>query len=188
MKGHASPIKLTYDDFLLFPDDGRRHELIDGEHYVTLSPNTQHQRVSMALSYLLASWLEEHALGEVFHAPYDIVLSEFDVVEPDLMYFSRERARAALTDTHARGAPELVVEILSKGSRKRDVTLKMRLYERVGVDEYWIADPVRDVVRVFRRVGATLARVAELSGRTGDLLTTPLLPGFTLPLARLFRR
>src|SRR5437870_8744148 len=104
----ASPgVKLTYDDFLLFPDDGKRHELIDGEHYVTPSPNTKHQRVLGALYLLIASWLQTHPVGEVFVAPFDVVFSRYDVVEPDLLYLSNERAAQVLTTQHVRGTPEL---------------------------------------------------------------------------------
>src|SRR5438093_1129618 len=108
----ASPgVKLTYEDFLLFPDDGKRHELIDGEHYVTPSPNTKHQTLSMTLSVLIGGWLEAHALGRVYHAPFDVVLSRFDVVAPHLLYMSNARAADVLTPQHVRGAPELVIEI-----------------------------------------------------------------------------
>src|SRR5439155_11530649 len=79
-----SGVKLTYEDFALFPDDGQRHEIIDGEHCVTPSPNTKHQRVSFNLTLLIGSWLEEHPIGRLFYAPYDVVFSNFDIVEPDL--------------------------------------------------------------------------------------------------------
>jgi hypothetical protein len=79
-------VKFTYEDFLNFPDDGKRHEIIDGEHYVTPSPNTKHQRVAMRLSLVLAGCLNAHPLGEVFAAPFDVVFSDLDVVEPDLLY------------------------------------------------------------------------------------------------------
>src|SRR5947207_6378893 len=79
-------VKLTYDDFLLFPDDGMRHELIDGEHYVTPSPSTKHQTVSVTLTVLIGGWLDAHPIGRVYHAPFDVVFSRFDVVEPDLLY------------------------------------------------------------------------------------------------------
>ncbi|MGH9202161.1 MAG: Uma2 family endonuclease [Vicinamibacterales bacterium] len=180
-------MKLTYDDFVLFPDDGQRHELIDGEHYVTPSPNTKHQRVSGALHLLIASWLETHPIGEVFYAPYDVVFSYFDVVEPDLVYLSNERAAEVITELHVKGVPELVVEIASKGTRKRDATIKLRLYERMGVTEYWVVDPKADLVRVYRREGNSFARPVELSRERGDTLTTPLLPGLEMPLARIFR-
>ena len=183
----STAVKLTYDDFVHFPDDGKRHELIDGEHYVTPSPNTRHQRISRNLLLLIGNWLEHHPIGEVFQAPYDVVFSEFDVIEPDLLYLSNERAAQVLTPLHAKGAPELVVEIGSKGTRKRDDTIKRRLYERAGVSEYWLVDPTRDTVRRYRRDGQAFGEPLELSRAAGDVLTTPLLPGLALPLTRIFR-
>ena len=142
-------VKLTYDDFVLFPDDGKRHELIDGEHYVTPSPNTKHQKVSGNLFLLIGTWLEEHPIGQVFFAPFDVVFSQFDVVEPDLLYMSNGRATEVLTQANVQGTPELVIEIGSPGTRKRDETIKRRLYERAGVSEYWVVDPDLDVVASF---------------------------------------
>ena len=183
---HAA-VKLTYDDFVHFPDDGKRHELIDGEHYVTPSPNIRHQGILGNLHLLIANWLEEHPIGRVFFAPLDVVFSHFDVVEPDLLYLSNERAAQVITPIHVRGVPELVVEIASKGTRRRDETIKRRLYERTGVSEYWVVDPAIDVVRVYRREGDRLGRPQELSREASDVLTTSLLPGLELPLARIFR-
>jgi len=184
----SSPgVKLTYDDFVQFPDDGLRHELIDGEHYVTVSPNTKHQSISINLTVMLGGWLERHPVGRVFHAPFDVVFSRFDVVEPDLLYLSNARAADALTPLHVRGVPELVVEIGSPSTRKRDETIKRRLYERTGVSEYWVIDPEIDAIRVYRRDGDTFGRVVELSADAGDVLTTPLLPGLEFPLSRVFK-
>ena len=203
----SAGMKLTYDDFVLFPDDGKRHEIIDGEHYATPSPNTKHQRVSLHLTLVIGGWLEEHPIGRLFYAPYDVMCSQFDVVEPDLLYLSNDRAAEVMTAKHLQGAPELVVEIGSPGTRTRDETIKRRLYERAGVSEYWCVDPELDVVRVYRRqgppaafAGATaakegghyeeserFARPVELSREAGDVLATPLLPGLTIPLERIFR-
>jgi Uma2 family endonuclease len=180
-------VKLTYDDFLRFPDDGKRHELIDGEHYVTPSPNTKHQKVSGNLHWLIRSYLEAHPIGEVFYAPFDVVLSRFDVVEPDLLYMSRERAAQVLTSKNTQGAPELVIEIASPGTRKRDETIKRRLYERMAVAEYWVVDPDVDTIRVYRHDGARYTRPLELSREAGDILTTSLLPGLELPLTGVFK-
>jgi Uma2 family endonuclease len=185
---NPAAVKLTYDDFVLFPDDGKRHELIDGEHYVTPSPNTKHQRVAGSLYLLIGSWLEDHPIGQVFFAPYDVVISAFDVVEPDLLYLSNERAAQVITPLHAKGVPELVIEIASKGTRKRDETIKRRLYERSGVSEYWVVDPAIDVIRIYRQENERFGRPLELSCEAGDVLTTPLLPGLELPLARVFRK
>ena len=187
VRAAGSTVKLTYDDFVHFPDDGKRHELIDGEHYVTPSQNTRHQRIAGTLFGMIWTWLEAHPVGQLFHAPYDVVFSEFDVVEPDLLYLSNERAAHVLTPLHVRGVPELVVEIASKRTRKRDETIKRRLYERAGVTEYWVIDPEIDIVGVYRREGDRFGRAIELSREAGDVLTTPLLSGLSIALERMFR-
>jgi Uma2 family endonuclease len=182
----AAPGRLTYDDFLLFPDDGQRHELIDGEHYVTASPNIRHQEISGRLHLFIGTWLSTNPLGKVFYAPLDVRFSMFDVVEPDLLYVSNERAGDLLGGQHVMGSPDLVVEIGSPGTRTRDETIKRRLYERSNVLEYWVVDPDIDVIRVFRRDGDGFARPIELSREAGDVLATTLLPGLEIPLARVF--
>jgi len=186
MKPAADRMKLTYDDFLLFPDDGKRHELIDGEHYVTPSPNTKHQRVSGNLHFLIRAWLEDHPIGQIFYAPFDVVFTKFDVVEPDLLYISNERMPQILTTLHVTGAPEIVVEIGSPSTRTRDETIKRHLYERSGVSEYWVIDPELDLVRVYRLEERTFTRPTELSSEAGDVLTSTHLPGLEVPLARIF--
>jgi Uma2 family endonuclease len=182
----AAAMKLTYDDLLLLPDDRKRHEIIDGEHYVTPSPNLRHQVIVGNLHLVIATYLETHPLGRIFLSPLDVIFTEFDVVEPDLLYVSHDRDDT-LTGTHVRGVPELVIEIASKGTRRRDETIKRRLYERVGVSEYWIVDPKVDVVRVYRRVQRGFGRPEELSSNAGAVMTTTLLPGLEIPLARIFR-
>ena len=185
----ASPgLKLTYDDYLLFPEDGNKHELIDGEHYVTPPPRLGHQGISGNFHFLIRSWLNEHAVGRVYYAPVGVVFSFYDVVEPDLLYLSNERMAQIATPKHMAGAPELVIEIASRSTRKRDETIKKRLYERWGVDEYWTVDPETEVVRVYRRDAAGFGRAVELSRESGDVLTTPLLPGLSLPLDDIFRQ
>jgi Uma2 family endonuclease len=188
MRAASPAVKLTYDDFLLFPDDGKRHELIDGERFVTPSPNTKHQVICGNLHWLLRSYVREHPIGRVFFAPFDVVFSAFDVVEPDLLYMSHGRAQQILTDLNVQGVPELVVEIASKSTRKRDATIKRRLYERVGVSEYWVIDPAIEAVRMYGRTsgGTGFARPIELSRERGDELSTPLLPGFTPTVDRVF--
>jgi Uma2 family endonuclease len=183
----ASPgMKLTYDDFLLFPDDGQRHELIDGEHYVTPSPASKHQRIVWNLNGLLYQYLHEHPVGKAFGAPLDVVLSHFDVVAPDMLFISAERASKVLTDDNVQGAPDLVVEIGSPSTRKRDETIKRRLYERFGVAEYWVIDPELDAIKIYRRTGDRYERAAELTLEAGDTLTSPLLPDLILPLSKIF--
>ena len=186
MRPESRP-KLTYDDFVLFPDDGMRHELIDGEHYVTPSPNTKHQVVLGNLHLLVANWLRVHRVGRVMLSPFDVVFTKFDVVEPDLLYLSNERAAQVLTAANVQGVPELVVEIGSPSTRKRDETIKRRLYERSGVSEYWFVDPELDVVRAYRAGAQGFGKPVELSLEAGDVLTTPLLPGLEMPLSQIFQ-
>ena len=195
-RGEAQPpsaTKLTYDDFLSFPDDGRRHELIDGEHFVTPSPVTVHQRLVRRLLVALDACLNSSGAGEVFHAPFDVVLSKHDVVEPDLLVILDDQTEI-LTEKHVRGAPAIVIEILSPGTRRRDETLKRRLYERAGVREYWMVDPKASTVVVLGRgVGdqrttdrSVLQTVSEFSEASDDALTSALLPGLSLSLHDLF--
>jgi Uma2 family endonuclease len=181
----AESIRFTYEDYLNFPDDGRRHELIDGEHYVTPAPVRRHQKLSGRLMFALEAWLREHPVGEVYAAPLDVILSDVDVVEPDLLFVSNERAEVLGKWVH--GAPDLVVEILSPGTRRTDETTKRRLYERAGVREYWIVDDEIEVVKVYRRQDdGSFARAPDLSREERHSLETPLLPGFCLSLAELF--
>ena len=182
----ASTRKLTYEDFLLFPDDGQRHELIEGEHYLTPSPNLWHQELSKRLTVELELHLRAHGGGRLFYAPLDCVFTLFDIVEPDLLLVTEDQYQI-LTEKHVRGAPALVVEILSKGTRKVDEKTKRDLYDRVGVREYWMVDPKRRELTVDARRDGVFRRDRKLSADRADTLTTPLLPGFALPLASYFR-
>jgi Uma2 family endonuclease len=186
MKPANPGVKLTYDDFLQFPEDGKRHELIDGEHYVAPTPNSRHQAISGNLFGLIWSYLQHHPIGRVFSAPLDVIFSDFDVVEPDVLYLSSQRFAEIETSPWIKGAPNLVVEIGSPTTRKRDETIKRRLYERFGVDEYWVIDPELDTIKVYRRTTDCYERIAELTVENRDVLTTPLLPGLDLPLAKIF--
>ena len=179
-------VKLTYDDYVHLPDDGLRHELIDGEHYVTPTPIRKHQAVCGNLFGMIWSYLREQPAGRVFTAPFDVILSNVDVVEPDLLFLTNARLAEVATAPWVRGAPSLVVEVGSPGTRKRDATIKRRLYERFGVDEYWLVDPELDTIDVYRHVEGRYQRAAQLSLEAGDVLTTPLLPDLRLPLSTIF--
>jgi Uma2 family endonuclease len=179
--------KLTYADLLALPEDGKRHELIDGELYVTPSATPRHQLVLGHLHLELAAFVEANELGQVFFAPLDIVLSDFDVVEPDLLFVSRERSER-IDKAYVRGAPDLVVEVLSPTTRKMDATRKLRLYEKFGVAEYWMIDPEHEWVEVYRPGPGGLHQIARLLRERGDgPLASPLFPRFALALDRLFR-
>lgn len=178
-------LKLNYDDLVLWPDDGKRHELIDGDHYVTPSPMLRHQDVAGRLYFHITAFLRDHPLGWVYIAPTDVVLSPRNVVVPDLLFVTRER-QPVLTPKNLQGAPDLVLEVLSDSTRRTDEVVKRKLYEGFGVVEYWVADPEVDRLRIYRSEGGTFAQAAELSAEAGDSLTTPLLPGLSIPLTEIF--
>lgn len=181
----ARSTKLTYEDYLLFPDDGKRHEIIEGDHYVTPAPKTKHQRVLNNLSGLFYIYLQRTNAGRVFSAPTDVVLSEMDVVQPDLLFVSADRA-SIVTEDNIQGAPDIVVEILSDTTRRTDEVIKRKLYERYAVPEYWIVDPVLETIKIHRLSEQAYVRLAELGKEANDTLTTALLPDLHLPLTKIF--
>jgi Uma2 family endonuclease len=180
--------KLTYADLAGFPDDGRRHELIGGAHYVTPSPATGHQRLVVRLVAAFSDYFRAHPVGEVFAAPFDVLLSEHDVVEPDLLVILQDQDDI-LTEQHVRGAPAIVIEILSPATRRRDEGIKRRLYERTGVREYWVFDEAGAVVKAFRRgAGQGFEPAVVLAAEARAVLTSPLLPELAIDVSALFKR
>ena len=179
--------RLTYEDFCRIPDDGMRHEIIDGVHYVTPSPVLRHQQLMGRLYLAIGNFLEEHPeVGQAFLSPLDTVFSPWDVVEPDLVFVAADQLDI-LTEPNIQGAPALVVEVLSPSTRKRDLGIKRLLFDRGGVREYWVVDPKARELTVYRRAsGGGLAATKRLSTGGDVTLTTPLLPGFALSIVKLF--
>ena len=140
----------TWEDVLRMPDDGNRYEFIGGRLYVTPAPAIRHQRISKRLQAALMRVLEVAGYGEVFDAPCLVAIpGTGDRVQPDLLFVSDER-REIIGEKQVLGAPDLVVEILSPSTAHRDRGTKLDLYARSGVRQYWIVDPVEDVVDVWR--------------------------------------
>ena len=177
--------KLTYDEFQTLPRDGsKRFELIEGEDFMTASPNTKHQRAVAKLLRLIADFAEKHDFGEVFVAPYDIVFSKWTALEPDLLFIRKER-RSIITDANVQGAPDLVIEILSPSNKEYDRETKMRAYQSAGVPEIWYFDPADDSAEVLN-LGADGRYVvtAKLSGNAP--IVSKALPGLSLTLDQVF--
>ena len=175
-------VRQTFQDYCATPDD-ERYELLDGKLMMVPAPNMKHQQVLVTLTWKLRSFTEEHGLGKVYVAPCDVVLSDTDVVQPDLLFISRAREHI-LTDDNVRGAPDLVIEILSPSTAERDLGCKHELYGRHGVLEYWIVDPMAETIAVHRQGDGRL-EAAESLGR-GDTLRTALLEGLELKLDDIF--
>ena len=149
------------------------------------APNTYHQVISRDLQYLLMDFLEEHPIGEVFNAPFDVYLTDVNVFQPDLLVFSKDQG-VYVNERGAICAPWLVIEILSPSSRKLDVGAKREVYARCGSRELWLIEPEKREVAIYH-----LSENAELPAKVAhenEVLTTPLFPGLNIPLAKVFAR
>jgi Uma2 family endonuclease len=183
----AQSKRWTVEDVDALPDDGwTRYELVDGELLMSTAPRFEHQLVCTKGTTALEIWNDASGLGFVLVAP-GLVFGRHDAAQPDFVWISRERSARVLDDKgHFSSGPELVVEVLSPGAAnaRRDRVLKPRQYSIYGVDEYWLIDWQAATVEVYRRQDDALRLVATLGA--DDTLTSPLLPGFALPIARLF--
>jgi Uma2 family endonuclease len=175
-------VRFTYNDYLLLPED-KRYEILDGDLYVVAAPNTRHQRVSRKLEVALIQHTEDKGLGEILDAPYDVILSQENVVQPDILFIRKERL-GIISEANLQGPPDIAVEILSEPSRRKDLEVKKKIYARFGVPEYWIVDPEADTVEVL--VWSELGYVTAGVFRKPDRLSSPLLPDLKLPLSDIF--
>jgi Uma2 family endonuclease len=173
----AAQERVSYADLERWPEDGRRYELYDGEVFEIPAPLLIHQFVLGRLYLALAAYVQKHG-GTVFVAPVDIVLTDFDVVQPDLLLFTPEREY--LLDLHkvTRYPPDLAIEILSPGTSRNDRGRKLRLFERHRVQEYWLVDPEGAAIEVYRLEGDRF--VLAGTARGDEPVTSPLLPALAL--------
>ena len=133
------PVKFTYSDLEHFPDDGKRREIIHGELVVTPAPSPQHQRLVKRIAVELELYLRAHPLGEVFVAPLDVIFDDDEVIQPDFIYVSKERASIE-TARGLEGPPDWVIEVLSPSTRTRDLEAKRKLCQAHGITTYWAVD------------------------------------------------
>jgi len=175
--------KMTYDQYCLLPEDRNRYELFDGELVMTPSPTHRHQAVVVRLTTAMENFVKKNALGEVFVAPLDILFDEHTVLQPDILFISRDRL-GILGDEIVEGAPDLVVEVLSPSTFYNDLRRKMATYSQFGVEEYWIVDPEKQAIELYRLAGSKLELNRSVS--SDDTLESPLLPGFRLLVKSIF--
>jgi Uma2 family endonuclease len=185
----ANSLRWTTRDLDAMPDDGgwKRYEIIDGELYVTRAPHIRHQGAGGNIYFELGSWSRQTQLGEPFQTP-GVIFTPTDAVIPDVVWISRDRLANGLDQAgHLTIAPELMVEVLSPGEQneQRDKEVKLKLYSRHGVQEYWIVNWQQQTLEIYRRIDAHLQLIATLL--PSDTLTSPLLPGFNSPIAQIFR-
>jgi Uma2 family endonuclease len=174
---------LTYDDLQDMPDDGQRYEILGGELIVTPAPTAAHQRVLRSLDRLIDDHVRRTGVGELFGAPFDVLLSRFDTVEPDLVFVSAARPPVANDQNSIDFPPDLVVEVISPSSRRYDRVRKMALYSQSGVREYWIADPERRTLEIYALEGEAYVQVdSDAAGR----LNSRVLPGLQVDPSEIF--
>ena len=176
--------KLSYQDYLLLPDDGKRYEILDGELYMTPSPVTRHQLIAFRLSQAIGMYLEAHPIGTGLAAPCDVILSETDTVQPDL-FVVLHGGLAQITDKNVQGPPDLVIEILSPGTSARDRELKRKRYEHFRVREYWLIDPDANSVETLGLQDDRFVRLNLVTPPAS--CTSPLLPDLKLDLTWLLK-
>jgi Uma2 family endonuclease len=175
-------IKFTVDDYMTAPPE-KRYELLDGELILAPSPTTRHQRTLFRLAQAVNEFVVAHNLGEVFVAPYDVVLSNHDVAQPDVIFVSNQRS-GIIAEANIQGAPDLVIEVLSRGTARYDRGYKRTLYGRFGVREYWMVDPEAETAEVLAASDQGL--VSHATYQRSDTLTSPLLNGLALDLEHIF--
>jgi Uma2 family endonuclease len=184
MNTRAAPRSWSYEEFAQLPDDGNRYEIIAGELYVTPAPLTAHQVIVTRLTILVGSFVMQHDLGEVFVGPVDVLFGDRDYLEPDMVFVGRSRMELAKR-RGIEGAPDLVVEVLSRSTAARDRGIKRERYALFGVSEYWVVDGNRKQVDVHR-----LAESPDELRTVTDTLVwrpTPGAPELEISLAALFR-
>ena len=175
-------VKFTYQDYLHMPED-KRYELIEGEFFMMPSPKEYHQRILINLGAILYNFTKVNKIGNVYVAPFDVVLSDEDVVQPDIIFVSKERKKI-ITKDNIKGAPDLLIEILSPNISYRDREIKRKLYFKYGVREYWIVDPEEQTVEVLSLTedGYKTTGIYDIN----TPLSSPLLKGLSIDLKEVF--
>ena len=174
-------IRYNYQDYLQLPEN-KRYEIINGDLFMVPSPNESHQRILANIFYTLSNYVRQNKLGTVYFAPFDVLFSEEDIVQPDIIFVSNENKRI-ITKDNIKGAPDLIIEVLSPSTSKRDIGIKKKLYARHGVREYWIVDPEHETVEVF------LLRGREYEGkiyRVKDSISLAVIKGLNIEVKEIF--
>ena len=175
--------RVTFAELAAWPDDGRRYELYEGEVIVVPAPNLRHQRVVTELISVLHEYARQCG-GAAVPAPFDIILSDYDVLQPDVVFFGPEkRARLDPLDG-AHIVPDLAVEVLSRSTEVRDRGRKMTLLARYGLPEYWLVDPAARTIEIFARAAGDLSPAAVF--RRDQEVSSPTLAGLRFRTNRLF--
>jgi Uma2 family endonuclease len=174
--------KYTYEDYLKTPED-ERYELLEGELIMSPSPVPKHQRISRELEFEILKVVKANDLGEVFDAPCDVYLDDVNVVQPDILFISKERLNV-IGEKNIQGAPDLVIEIISENTAYRDLVQKKKLYARFSVKEYWLVVPGEESIEVYILKDNTYILYKAYS--KDDTLESPYLKDLKIGLKGIF--
>ena len=184
MPGVAMPL-LTVENYKILPENGPRYQLIEGDLYMAPAPNRYHQDISRNLEYILLEYLEDHPIGKLYDAPFDVYLDEHNVFQPDIVVVMKPRL-AILTDAGAEGTPDFVVEILSPKTARLDRDNKRRVYAASGLQELWIIAPESQTIEIFH-LQENAAQPLVTHGPAARF-SSALFPGLEFDAARIFAR
>jgi len=177
--------KITYEEYKLIGDlADKRYEVIGGRLIMTPAPIPYHQRISRKLERILEDFVIENDLGEVLHAPCDVVLSETDVVQPDIFFIAKDKTHI-ITETHINGAPDLIIEILSPTFSSKDTVIKKRLYLKNKIKEYWIVDPLEKEIQIWHIKGNFYKLIGSYK-EENNVVSSELLLGLKFNLKEVF--
>lgn len=178
----AGEIILTYDDYAALPNDGKRYEIIEGDIFVSPAPKPNHQNTIGNLFGILYIYLQTHPIGKLYLAPIDLILSPINVIQPDMLFLSKEKYHL-ISDRSIEGPPDLIVEVLSPTTEKIDRTTKSRLYARFGVTHYWLINPTEKRLEMFHLEDGRF--IGPVKSKTN--VTSALFPALSFPLASLWK-
>lgn len=175
----------TYNNYAAIPDDGTKYEVVDGVLFMSPSPNIGHQAVVTALIAYLWNHVNQGALGQVYGAPLDVELAPQTICQPDvIVILNANLSKLSLARKHIIGAPDLVIEVTSPATALYDRNKKLNIYARSGIQEYWIVDPIKQVVEVFFWEDARYYPAGTFAGKT--LIPSKILPDFSIPVEKFF--
>jgi len=178
------PKLLTYQDYVkLTPPDNGNFELLNGQIYFMASPKPSHQRISLRLSYFLAACVIPNNLGEIFPAPMDVVFTEHDTFQPDLLFITKERLNI-IGENKIEGSPDLVVEILSPSNDVNEMSYKKHIYEITGVKEYWLVNVEKQTLTLYKQVDNELRWQRDI--QKSEIFKSEIIQGFELELNKIF--
>jgi Uma2 family endonuclease len=176
-------VVLTYADYVALPNDGKRYEIHDGELSVTPAPGRTHQRLVLRLGSLLNAHVEARGIGEVYIAPFDVILDDTSIVQPDVVYVAQDRS-GVVSERGIDGAPTLAIEIISPSTMQIDRGTKLQLYARHRVPYYWIVDPGARTVEAYKLRSGAYALAGRMAG--DEALRAEPFPDLEIPFASLW--